>query len=218
MDSLLTFALTTFTSIFFIVNPLGNTPVFLALTEHETPPAVKRIVQRASLTMVGVLWLFALGGHHILAIFHLSLSAIRISGGIILFFIALSMIQADRTKVKSRREEESEARDKPDISIVPLGIPMLAGPGSITTILVFTSQNKTPLHIGIILLAIVFSGLMTYIILTRSAILLSILGRTGVNIFTRLMGLLLSALAVQFVLNGIAGALPDIISKISAGS
>jgi multiple antibiotic resistance protein len=164
--------------------------------------------------MVGILIIFALAGKLILDIFHLSLSAIRISGGIILFILALNMIQAERAKMKNRRDEEREAKDKPDVSIVPLAIPMLAGPGSITTILVLTGQHPTPLYLAIIIAAIVFSGLMTYVILTRATVLFNILGKTGINIFTRIMGLLLAGLAVQFIINGIAGALPEIISKL----
>jgi multiple antibiotic resistance protein len=214
MEEILTFAVTSFISIFFIVNPLGNAPVFLAITENESAMARTAMVRRAAITMVGILIIFALAGKLILDIFHLSLSAIRISGGIILFILALNMIQAERAKMKNRRDEEREAKDKPDVSIVPLAIPMLAGPGSITTILVLTGQHPTPLYLAIIIAAIVFSGLMTYVILTRATVLFNILGKTGINIFTRIMGLLLAGLAVQFIINGIAGALPEIISKL----
>ena len=214
---MLNFAVTAFLTVFIIVNPLGNTPVVLAITEEHTIAERKQIVRRASLVMVGVLCLFTLLGQYILDFFHLSIAAIAISGGIILFLIALDMIQAERIKVKTRPEEESEAMAKEDVSVVPLGIPILAGPGSITTVIILASQSESFVQLGIVVAAIFLTGLIAYFVLSKSAFILKLVGRTGVNVGTRLMGLLLCALAVQFVINGIYDIVPDLATKLVPG-
>ncbi len=204
---MLTFTITAFLSLFVTINPFGSIPILLTITEEVGAKAIRVMVRRAAVVMALVLMLFAVVGQPLMAYLHLSLPAIRIAGGIILFLIALNMIQAERPKVKSRPEEEAEAMDKEDVSIVPLAVPMLAGPGAITTVLVLSRESSGLEQWGVIVAAIVVVGFIAYLILSRAALLLQLLGRTGINVFTRLMGLLLAAMAVQFVLNGLREAL-----------
>lgn len=208
----LEFALITFSMIFFIVDPLGNIPVFLALTEGSSPAKRNRTARRASIVTLLILLLFAFIGEWILRLFRVTISSFQIAGGILIFIIALSMLQARRSRAKSSPEEEHERLQQEDISIFPLAIPMLSGPAAITTVMVLINLSASFTQRMIVILAIILTSLCCYFIMKESGRLLRVLRKTGINVLTRLMGLLLAVIAVQFVIDGIKTVLSEIAS------
>ncbi|MCD6132832.1 MAG: MarC family protein [Deltaproteobacteria bacterium] len=194
-----------FVAIFIIVDPVGLLPLFIALTHNYSKKRIERTVQLACLTAAFVLIIFAFAGNIILEIFGVTIPAFRIAGGIIVFIVALEMLQAKRTRLKTTPEEEEKGLEQEEVGIVPIGIPMLAGPGAITTVVVFTSSSQEYTYITVV--AIILTLLLTFFILKQAVFIHRILGPTGLNIFTRLMGLILAVISIQFVIDGIKGFL-----------
>jgi len=199
------FLITAFVTLFVIIDPVGMTPLFVALTQGMTPRRRRAIALRACVTSVLILTLFAAFGEAVLGFVGISMPAFRIAGGILLFLTALDMLFERRTKRRQTRVEEEEEDDSDDPSIFPLAIPLIAGPGSIASVILLTGQQP-----GLAGLAWVV-GVMTVVIalvlllFLAAGILERALGRTGINVVTRLLGMLLAALAVQFVLDGLRG-------------
>ena len=203
MTALFQFALVAFTSIFVLVDPIAAIPAFLSMTAHAGRLGRRRVALRAAVTCYIVLTVFALAGPLIFRLFGITFPAFEIAGGIILGLIGLDMLQARRSPTKETPGETQEGAEKEDASIVPLGVPMLAGPGAISSVMVLMSQNPDWPHKGVILGAIASSGLIAFVVLAAADRISSNLHRTGIRIMTRMMGLLLTAIAVQFVLNGL---------------
>jgi multiple antibiotic resistance protein len=153
-EGLVTFALLCVTSLFAITNPLSAAPVYLALTDGYTPERREHTLRTAVLTGAGVLVVFTLLGGTIFQLFGITMDAFRITGGLIVFAIGMDMLQAKRSRVKTTREEEEEAMEKEDVGITPLGIPMIVGPGAITTVMVLMTEARTIAHMAVILAAI----------------------------------------------------------------
>ncbi|MDL1970359.1 MAG: MarC family protein [Candidatus Desulfofervidaceae bacterium] len=201
------FIIETFVSIFIIVDPIGLIPTFVSLTTSYSPKKITRTVQEATLTLVFVLGVFTFWGNKILHFFGITIPAFRIAGGVVIFMVAWQMLQAQRTRLKTTPEEEAYTLEQEEIGVVPLGVPMLAGPGAITTVLVLVGDGGY-LKKLIIFSVIFIIAFITYFILRWARQLAKWLGPTGLNIFTRLMGLILAAIAVQFILDGIKTAFP----------
>ncbi len=197
----LKFALKAFVSIFIIVDPLGLVPYFITLTSGYSPSRRKRTVHLAIMTTILVLTAFAIFGNQILKLFGITIPAFRIAGGFIIFMVAIQMLQAQRTRLKATPEEEAHSYEQEEIGVVPLGTPMLAGPGAITTVIVLSESN-----LWVILASILITALLAYVILLQANRISNLLGPTGLNIFIRLMGLVLAAVSVQFVIDGIKAA------------
>jgi multiple antibiotic resistance protein len=191
-----------FVAIFIIVDPIGLLPLFIALTHNYSKNRIKHTVQLACLTAGLVLIIFSLAGNIILEFFGVTIPAFRIAGGIIIFIIAVEMLQVKRTRLKTTPEEEEKSLEQQEVGIVPIGIPMLAGPGAITTVIVFTSSSQQ-YNTYITIAAIILTLLLAFFILKQAVFIHRILGPTGLNIFTRLMGLILAVISVQFVMDGI---------------
>src|SRR3989338_2483055 len=206
MNNLLDFALISFTSLFVIVDPIGLIPIFLGMTENNTVKERIRMVTVASILTFIILFLCSIIGHRIFSIFGVTMSAFEIGGGIILLIVALDMVQARRTAVKATAEEQTEGSHKENIAVTPLTIPMLAGPGAITTVIMLGAKADTFYHQVILTSNIFLVALISYTILRTVSVHSSVLSITDMNIITRLMGLLLTAIAVQFILNGISSA------------
>ena len=203
MAELLQFSLIAFTSIFVLVDPIAAIPTFLAMTADSTGPRRGHMAVRASFTCFVVLVIFGLAGSFIFNLFGITLPAFKIAGGIILGIIGLDMLQARRSPTKETPSDTEESLEKEDVGIIPLGIPMLAGPGSISTVMVLVSQTPDWTHSVVIFLAIAVTAAISYLVLAGADRVRSFLGETGIRILTRMMGLLLTAIAVQFVLNGL---------------
>lgn len=197
----LKFALKAFVSIFIIVDPLGLVPYFITLTSGYSPSRRRRTVHLAIMTTIFVLTAFAIFGNQILKLFGITIPAFRIAGGFIIFMVAIQMLQAQRTRLKATPEEEAHSYEQEEIGVVPLGTPMLAGPGAITTVIVLSEND-----LWVILASILITALLAYVILLQANRISNLLAPTGLNIFIRLMGLVLAAVSVQFVIDGIKAA------------
>jgi len=211
----LNFASFAFAALFFIVDPIGNVPLFLAITPKNDFIERKQIVGKASIASGLILIFFLLTGNLILNLFHITIGAFKIAGGILIFIIALRMLFVFRPGQKTSPEEQREAKEKDDVSFFPLAIPLLSGPGAITTIILLRNNCHNIIHYLIILSIVVVVSVLTYFILKESQYLMRLCGQTGINILVRLMGLLLSVIAVQFAIDGIKDIIPEILRSVS---
>jgi multiple antibiotic resistance protein len=204
-EPLVRFSLLALSSIFFLVDPFAAIPSFLAITESADPPRRKRMARKGALTCFIVLTSFALGGQLLFRMFGITLPAFEIAGGLILLLIGLDMLQAKRSATQEASGETEEASHKEDAGIVPLGIPMLAGPGAISSVMVLVGQVPSLLHweMGAILASIGVTSLVSYWVLAGADRVRRVMGETGIRILVRIMGLLLVALAMQFFVNGL---------------
>jgi multiple antibiotic resistance protein len=215
-EGVLAFGLLSLTSLFAITNPLTAAPIYLALTESQTPEHRLRTLRTAILTGAVVLVVFTLLGGAIFQLFGITIDAFRIAGGIIIFGIAIDMLQARRSRVKSTEEEEEEGMEKDEVGITPLGIPMFVGPGAITTVMVLAGDAATLPFVAALFLSIGIVLGILYLVLRASPYLTGLLGQTGVNVLTRIMGLLLAVIAVQFIIDGVRAVALDVLR--TAGS
>lgn len=208
LAELTAFTASTLTTLFFVVDAPAAVPVFLSMTATDTPAERKATALRASVATFCTLSAFAAVGQALFAWLGISLGAFRIAGGILLFLLAVDMLQAQRSRTRTSPEEEAEGQEKTDVSIFPLAIPMLAGPGANSTVMVIVSRAKGPLEYAIVAGSIAVTATLVYLIL-RSANWIGVrLGHTGMNVVERVMGLILAATAVQFVVDGIQVAIP----------
>ena len=189
-------------SILFVVDPLAAVPAFLTMTVNDPAPMRRSMALRASIASSIILVVFAVAGASIFRLFGVTLPAFRIAGGIVLGISALEMLRADRPS-RETKEEIREGVDKVDISITPMAIPLLAGPGAISTVMVLTHQSDSWIAASPVFVGILLTGLATYVLLLFSANLQRVLGRTGIHVLSRVMGLVLAAIAVQFILDGL---------------
>ena len=199
------FALLALSSIFFLVDPFAAIGSFLAITAGADEARRKRMARKAALTCFVVLTSFALGGQLIFRMFGITLPAFEIAGGLILLLIGLDMLEAKRSATQEATGDAEEASHKEDAGIVPLGIPMLAGPGAISSVMVLVGQVPTlwSWEMGAILGSIALTSLISYGVLAGASRVRKVLGETGIRILVRIMGLLLVALAMQFFVNGL---------------
>lgn len=192
-----------FTSIFSLVDPFAAIPAFLVMTAGDDAERRRRTAKRAAITCMIVLGAFGLVGSYIFRIFGLTLPAFEIAGGIILALIGLDMLQARRSSTQEVEPERQEGAEKEDVGITPLGIPMLAGPGAISTVMVLIGPRPEVLQVIPVVVAIILTSLISYWVLAGAEMVRHRLGETGIRILMRLMGLLLTAIAVQFFVNGL---------------
>ncbi len=192
-----------FTSILFIVDPFAVIPTFLAMTVRDSPEQRRVLARRGAWTCAITLIAFALGGSIIFKIFGITIGAFKIAGGALIGLNALDMVQARRSQQRETPVETAEGIQKDDIGIMPLGVPMLAGPGAISTVMVLALGAKSTAATVTVYVSIVLTSLITYFVLSAASLVERRLGQTGMRILTRLMGLVLSAIAVQFIIDGI---------------
>jgi len=192
-----------FTSILFIVDPFAVIPTFLAMTVRDSPQQRRVLAGRGAWTCAITLTAFALGGSLIFKIFGITIGAFKIAGGVLIGLNALDMVQARRSQQRETAVETAEGIEKDDIGIMPLGVPMLAGPGAISTVMVLALGAKSTAATAAVYVSIVLTALITFLVLSAATLVERRLGQTGMRILTRLMGLVLSAIAVQFIIDGI---------------
>jgi multiple antibiotic resistance protein len=203
LKEVLEFSLVAFSSIFFIVDPLAAIPSFLVMTADDDDVKRRRMARQSAWTCFLVLCLFSLAGSLIFKLFSITLPAFKIAGGIILFLVAIDMLQARRSGTQEVAEERAEGTEKDEIGVTPLGIPMLAGPGAISTVMVLMGQSRKWWQVIPVFAAILITALVSYYVLAGANRVRKLLGEIGIRILMRLMGLVLTALAVQFVVNGL---------------
>ncbi len=203
------FALLAFSSIIIIVNPFTATLTYVSLTEHLDLGNRKAVARDSIRYSVIILLIFALLGAIILQLFGISLEAFRIAGGILLFGIGMEMIYAKTSRTKLTATEKYESIDAEDVAMIPLAFPMITGPGAITTTLVLMNETGGQwINIAIVILAIVTSLVITYLMMINSDKIVKRIGQREYRAINRLLGMLLIAIAVQFVITGVKLAFP----------
>ena len=191
-----------------IINPLGNSPIFLSVTQDQTPAQRNQTARRSAATVAVILVLASLLGNMVLDIFGIDVASFKVGAGILVLLMAISMLHARVSGTKHTQEEADEAQDKANVAVVPLGIPLLAGPGAISSVIVYA--NASPSWINRVVIALISVGVavVIWIVLVLSTRIGEMIGTTGINIGTRLMGLILSAVAVEFISQGLMALFP----------
>jgi multiple antibiotic resistance protein len=213
MAALLVFLLKSAIAVFVIYNPFGAIPVLMSVTPNLSPAERSRVIFRASATALGILLVFAVAGQMVFNFFHITIGAFRIAGGILLLIISISMLYGETPKSKITEAEKTEAQTKEDVAITPLGTPMMAGPGTIVTVISLMDQAQPWGEKAMVLLALPITIAVSYLVLVYGAKLVTKIGESGLRVMTRMMGLILAVIAVQFVINGLHDALPQILGK-----
>ena len=191
-----------------VVNPLGMTPLVLGLTAGQGLAEKKRTARRAAIAVMAVLMVVSLIGGGILTAFGISVASFRVIGGILFLLMAIDMLRAQPRRTNQTPEERDEAQEMEDIAIVPLGIPILAGPGAISSVLIFTEENSG-VQTRLWILAIIFGvSLLVWLTLLLAEPIGKALGKTGTNIMTRAMGLIVGAMAIEYIGTGMAQIWP----------
>jgi multiple antibiotic resistance protein len=206
MDDLLQFALVTFASVLFIVDPIAVVPTYLVITQGQTTEQRQATARRASIAATVILIVFAAAGKGIFGLFGITMPAFRIAGGLILWLVAMDMLRGNRS-TQEGAAEITEGQAKDDVALTPLAMPMLAGPGAISTIMVLSGQARGTSQTFVVYASIVVTLFLSWITLHLAERLVKRIGQTGIRVMTRIMGLLLAAIAVQFVITGIREAM-----------
>ncbi|MGQ9689282.1 MAG: MarC family protein [Desulfobaccales bacterium] len=210
LDTTLTFFLTSVISLFVIIDPTGNIFPFLALSSGLSRPDVRRLAGRACLYSFLILTAFVALGRLVLKVFGISLPAFQIAGGLVLFRISFDMMEARGPFNRLDTSSSLSPCDYRDLALIPLAMPLLSGPGAISTILVLTARSKTILEDVLVATAVGLIMLLTYIFFLFASSIVNYLKESGVRLLTRLMGLILAALAAEFVLAGLRAAFPGL--------
>jgi multiple antibiotic resistance protein len=190
-------------AVLFIVDPIGVVPLFVAMTANDSVEKCRAMARRACLTAAGVLIFFALFGTLIFQVFGVTLSAFRVAGGLLLMLTALDMLRAQHPGTKTSAAETEEGANQDDIAIVPLAMPLLAGPGAIATVMVLMAQHGAGLEAAVpVLASIIITMGIAYVTLRSAQAIKRVLKQTGIAILERIFGLILAAIAVQFVFEG----------------
>lgn len=203
---MLQFGIDTFITFFVVIDPIGLAPIFVGLTSGATAEYRRQMAVRGTLIGAGILVGFATIGQLLLDAMGISLAALRIAGGILLFMVAIDMLFARQSGLRSTTASEAEeAHFRPDISVFPIAIPLMAGPGAITTVLLMVSEaddNWAQIGLGIGIMLVVIGLAAAALIL--AGVLTRLLGEIGANVISRVLGVILASLAVQFVITGMA--------------
>ena len=202
MSELVSSGLVALSAVFFVVDPIGVVPIFIAMTHGDSGERLRDTARRASLVAFGLLIFFALFGTLLFKVMGVSLAAFRVAGGVVLLITALDMLRARQPETRTSPGEAEEATEKEDVAIVPLALPLLAGPGAIATVMVLVSRGKGITNTLTVVGAVVVTMIATYLLLRAASLVQRVLGQSGVALFQRVMGLLLAAIAVQFIAEG----------------
>jgi multiple antibiotic resistance protein len=208
MDPTIAFGLVAFGSVFSIVDPIAALPVYLALTGREDSVAKHQTALRAAMTCLLVLCLFAAVGPAVFRFFGITIPAFRIAGGLLLFRVALDMLHAKVSSTKTTHDEEVDAAGRTDVGVIPVGIPLLSGPGAIASVMMLAGKAQSPTQHLALFLAITLVAILCWLVLRFASFTAKLLGTTGMNLIGRIMGLILAAVAVEFVLEGVREAFP----------
>ena len=206
MESVFQFALVSFTSVLILVDPIAVVPTYLVITQGQSQAQRRLTAARACIAATILLVTFAALGTSIFGLFGITMPAFRIAGGLILWLVAMDMLHGART-TQEGSPEISEATIKDDVAITPLAMPMLAGPGAISTVMVLSGQARTTTQTIVVYGSILLALFIAWVTLRAAEWLVRRMGQTGIRVMTRIMGLLLAAIAVQFVITGAREAL-----------
>lgn len=205
----LKFAMVALTAVFFVVDPIVAVPIFVSITARDSEPKKRQMAARAALATFLMLTFFALAGGLVFRIFGISLGAFKIAGGLMLLLMAVDMMRAQPSRTRSTEEEQQESAAKEDVAIVPLAIPMLAGPGAIATVMVLTSRADGRLWPMLcVILAILVTSVASFALLRAASRAERFLSHTTIRVLERVMGLILAAVAMEFLVGGLRDMLP----------
>lgn len=200
-------------ALFAIVDPVGVIPIFLMATHGYTLAQSHAAARIAALTVLGVLTLFTLVGEPMLMFFGVRLAAFSVAGGLLLLLLALSMVQARVSPQRQTQDEAMEAEEKDAVGVVPLGIPLLAGPGAITHVIVAASAAKGEmLHQAALLISVALVALSVWLAFRAAPVISRRLGKTGIHVVTRLMGLIIAAISVEMIASGLGKLFPGLLA------
>jgi multiple antibiotic resistance protein len=196
-----------------IVNPVGAIPVFIKLTDSQSVAERNRTSLRSAVTTAMVLLTALALGETILAFFGITIASFRVGGGILIMLIAFSMLHAQTSKAQHTVEEVQDSMERDTVAVVPLGIPLLAGPGAISTIILSAQRHASAPHYLILMAEILLVALAVWLSLRSASFIAGFLGRTGINIVTRIMGLIMTAVGVEFIATGLKQLFPILASS-----
>lgn len=195
--------ITAFVTLFVIIDPIGLTPLFAALTQGQPASNRRAIATRSCLIALFLLVLFAMFGEAVMGFVGISMPAFRIAGGVLLFLTALEMLFERRTKRRENQTDQDRPEDLPDPSVFPIATPLIAGPGAIATVILLVGRQDDLLGTALIIGVVAAVLLVVFVFFLTAGLLERLLGRVGINVVTRVLGMLLAALSVQFVLDGL---------------
>ncbi|MEO8935506.1 MAG: MarC family protein [Burkholderiaceae bacterium] len=201
-------AFKTFITLLALVNPLGAIPFFISFTTTNSRHERQRIVRVASFTVAVVIAFTTVLGQQVINFFGISVNSFQVGGGIIMLLMAISMINAQPGGTKTTPEEAVEGELKENIAVVPLAIPLLTGPGTISTVIIYSDKADTYLQMVNLIGSGIVIGILVFVALTAAGPISRVLGRTGINVATRVMGLLLAALGVELIVDGLVALIP----------
>lgn len=210
MNEVITFGILSFTSFFTLINPFGTMPIFMTMTADLDQSHRTKTAQKASVVSFITIIVFAFSGQVLFNFFGISVNSFRVVGGVIFFLMGMDMLQARLGKVKLKDSEIKTYVN--DISVTPLAIPMICGPGALTNAIVMMEDANSIEKKGALIFAAFIVILLTYFILYSSSKIIKILGQTGINVMMRLMGLIVMVIAVEFFFSGLKPIILDIIS------
>ena len=191
-----------FISLLVIIDPLAAIPLFASLTSNYSRDEKRKTASTACIVVASVFTATVLMGEAILSVFGISIGSFKVGGGILLLLMAIEMMNAQQIPSKHTEEEDREAVDRASIAVVPIGIPLIAGPGSLSTLIIFSERSPHPAHKAAVILMCLGVVLITWLALLSARRISKAIGKTGINIAIRIMGLLLAAIAVEFIAGG----------------
>lgn len=195
-----------------IINPFGLLPVFVSLTSHQTEVERNQTGKIANFAVVVILLVTIFAGQHILNLFSISLSAFRIAGGSLICIIAMSMLQGKLGEVKRNKEEDREASGMDSVAVVPLALPLMAGPGAISSVIVSAAEHNSFENLVGMSITVILFGLLSFSLFRMAPLIFKVLGNTGINVITRLMGLLMLSIGIEVIGAGIKGLFPGVMA------
>jgi multiple antibiotic resistance protein len=206
----LSFSLLSLSAIFFVVDPMGAIPVFIAMTRGDPPRKRREMARRASIAAFFILSTFAVAGTLIFKVFGISLGAFKVAGGVLLLLTSIEMLRVQQQRTRVTPEETQEGLEKEDVAIFPLAIPLLAGPGSIATVTALMGRAGRKLFAVPVIASIALTCVASYLMLVAADRISRFLGVTGLSVMNRVIGLIIGALAVQFMFDGIRDTFPGL--------
>ena len=209
---LLSFSLLSLSAVFFVVDPMGVVPVFVAMTQRDSVEKRNAMARRAALTAFVILTVFAVAGTVIFRLLGVTLGAFKVAGGILLLLTAIEMLRAQQARTRIIPEEQQEGAEKDDVAIFPLAIPLLAGPGAIATVIALMGRAGRTLFMVPVVLSIALTCAASYAMLRAAVPISRLLGVTGLNVMNRVIGLIIGAIAMQFIFDGLKDTFPRLFA------
>ena len=197
-----------FAALLAIINPVGAIPIFINLTVDQKTPLRNRNGLMAAISMGVILLVVLFSGEAILRFFGITVGSFRVGGGILILLMAISMLHAKMSHVRQTEEEERDSAERDNVTVVPLGTPLLAGPGAISTVILYAQRYSSATHYLLMAGVIVTMVILTALAFRLAPAISNLLGKTGINVVTRLMGLIMAAVGVEFIANGLKQLFP----------